>query len=119
MKKNISILSLVLLSSTNAHAANFAVITQTPTMLSAIVFLVGIGCLVGSLKILSLIKGGLLFKSWQIFLSAFIVLIISQAANLINDIEIFILPSFVVPALLLLAIGLFMLGVFETKKTLE
>ncbi|HDL01888.1 MAG TPA: hypothetical protein ENH23_06620 [candidate division Zixibacteria bacterium] len=88
-------------------------------MLSAIVFLVGIGCLVGSYKILSLVKGGLLFKSWQIFLSAFIVLIISQAANLINDLEIFILPSFVVPALLLLAIGLFMLGVFETKKTLE
>ncbi len=119
MKKNISILSLVLLSSADAHAANFAVITQPPTMLSAIVFFVGIGCLVGSIKILSLIKGGLLFKSWQIFLSAFIVLIISQAANLINDLEIFILPSFVVPALLLLAIGLFMLGVFETKKTLE
>lgn len=119
MKKNSLILGLLLLGSSNAHAANFAVITSPPTMLSAIVFLVGVGCLVGSVKILSLLRGGLLFKSWQIFLTAFITLVISQVANLIHDFEIFILPTFVVPSLLLLAIGLFMFGVFETKKTLE
>ena len=119
MKKNSFILGLLLLSSTNVHAANFAVITQPPTMLSAVLFFVSIGCLVGSVKILSLVRGGLLFKSWQIFLSAFVVLVISQIANLVNDFEIFIIPSFAVPALLLLAIGLFLFGVFETKKTLE
>ncbi len=118
MKKNYVLFSLLLLGA-DAHAANFAVITQPPTMLSAVLLLVGLGCLVGSVKILSLLRGGLLFKSWQIFLSAFAVLMISQLANLLHDFEIFMLPSFAVPALLLLALGLFMFGVFETKKTLE
>ena len=119
MKKISFALGLLLVGSTNAHAANFAVITQPQTMLSAFVFLAGIGCLVGAVNILSLVRGGLLFKSWQIFLSAFVVLIVSQIANLIHDFEIFMLPSFAVPALLLLAIGLLFFGVFETKKTLE
>ncbi len=119
MKKNSLILSLLLLCTGNANAANFAVISQPPTILSLVVFIVGIGCLLGSVKILSLLRGGLLFKSWQIFLTAFIVLVISQAANLVNDFEILLLPTFVVPALLLLTIGLFLVGVFETKKTLE
>ena len=118
MKKNSIILGLLLLGG-NAHAANFAVITQPPTLLSLIVLIAGVGCLFGSVKILSLVRGGLLFKSWQIFLTAFIVLSISQLANLVNNFEIFILPSFVVPALLVLTFGLFLLGVFETKKTLE
>jgi len=119
MKKNSLILGLMLLFVSDAHAANFAVITQPPTILSAVVFLVGVGCLVGTVKVLSLLRGGLLFKSWQIFMTAFIVLVISQAASLINDFEIFLLPTFAVPALLLLALGLFLFGVFETKKTLE
>lgn len=109
----------MLLCGTNAHAANFAVITQPPTMISAVVFLVGIGCLVGSVKILSLVRGGLLFKSWQLFLAAFVFLIFSQVVNLVHDFEILLVPTFTVPALLLLAIGLFLVGVFETKKTLE
>ena len=119
MKKNSIILGLLFLLTGNAHAANFTVITQPPTILSLVIFLVGVGCLVGSYKILSLVRGGLLFKSWQIFLTAFVVLSISQIANLVNNFEIFILPSFVVPALLVLTFGLFLLGVFETKKTLE
>jgi len=119
MKKINFILGILLLSSSNTYAANFAVITQPPTLLSVIVFLAGIGCLLGSMKILSLLRGGLLFKSWQIFLSAFIVLILSQGVSLVNDFEIFLMPSFAVPALLLLSIGLFLFGVFETKKTLE
>ena len=119
MKKSYMILSLLLFGVPNVHAANFAVITQPPTMLSAVVFLVGVGCLVGTLKVLSLLKGGLLFKSWQIFMAAFIVLVLSQATNLINDFELFLMPTFAVPALLLLALGLFLYGVFETKKTLE
>ena len=119
MKKIFTINILVLLASTKVFAANFAVITSPPTILSFVVFLVGIGCLLGALKVLALVKGGLLSKSWQMFLFGFIALIISQAANLMSDFEIYPIPTFVVPALLTIAVGLFLYGVFETKKTLE
>ena len=119
MKKICTINIAILLFSCNAFAANFAVITSPPTILSLVVVLVGIGCLIGVVKILSLIRGGLLFKSWQIFMTGFIALIVSQAVNLVNDFEIFSIPSFVVPALLTLAVGFFLYGIFETKKTLE
>ena len=119
MRKILSLSLFFTLCSTNVFAANFAVITSPPTILSIVVFLAGIGCLFGTVKILSILRGGLLFRSWQIFMTAFVALAVSQLANLINDFEIFIMPSFVVPALLTLAIGLFLYGVFETKKTLE
>lgn len=119
MKKIFALILFLTVCSTNVFAANFAVITSPPTMLSLAIVLVGIGCLVLVTRVLSLLRGGLLFKSWQIFLTAFIVLVVSQVANLVNDFEIFALPTYIVPAIVTLAVGLFLYGVFETKKTLE
>ncbi len=119
--KKISICSLliVLTTSVSANAANFAVITNPPTFLSLFVLLAAVGCLVGALKLLDILKGGQLFKSWQIFLLGFVALAISQIVSLVNDFEILIVPTFVVPALLLVTLGLFLFGVFTTKKTLS
>jgi hypothetical protein len=36
-----------------------------------------------------------------------------------NDFELLVVPSFLVPALLLVTSGLFLYGIFETKQTLE
>ena len=107
------------LLSSNAQAANFAVITSPPTILSLVVLIVAIGCLYGVVKVLSLLKGGYLSKSWQLFMSSFIVLALSQVVNLMNDFELLAVPSFLVPALLLVTSGLFLYGIFETKQTLE
>jgi len=120
MKKIITITVLgSILISTDTHAANFAVITSPPTILSIVIFLVALGCLYGVLKVLSLLKGGYLSKSWQLFMSSFIVLALSQVANLLNDFELLLVPSFLVPALLVVASGLLLIGIFETKQTLE
>ncbi|MFC1475291.1 hypothetical protein ACFLQG_01455 [Candidatus Zixiibacteriota bacterium] len=119
--RKISICSLliVLTTSVSAKAANFAVITNPPTILSLFVLFAAVGCLMGALKLLDLLKGGQLFKSWQIFLFGFVALAISQAAILLHDFEIFVIPNFVVPALLLVTLGLFLFGVFTTKKVLS
>lgn len=119
MKKVVLSTLGLLLYGSDVFAANFAVITSPPTILSLLVFLGGIGCLFLTLKILNLLRGGLLFKSWQIFMTGFIALVISQLVNLVHDFEIFLIPSYVVPAILTLAIGLFLYGILEAKKILE
>lgn len=120
MKKIITttVLGSILFSS-NTQAANFAVITSPPTILSIVIFLVALGCLYGVVKVLSLLKGGYLSRSWQLFMTSFIVLALSQVANLLKDFQLLSVPSFLVPALLVITSGLFLYGIFETKQTLE
>lgn len=109
----------VLFSSSQACAANIGVIVSPPTMLKFVVFGVVIGCVVTSIKLLGVLKGGLLFKSGQIFMFAFAVLGLSQLAALLNDFEILVLPEFVGPALWAVVCGLFLYGIFEARKILE
>jgi hypothetical protein len=114
----LSVLS-ILATSSEATAANLAVITSPPTMLKFVVFGVAIGCLVGSVKLLSVLKGGLLFKSWQIIMFGFGVLAVSQLAALLSDFEVVNVPDFVSPALWVVVCGLFLYGIFEAKRTLD
>jgi hypothetical protein len=109
----------ILIASDQVFAANIGVITSPPTLLNLVVLGVAIGCLVGSFKLLDVLKGGLLFKSWQIFMFGFAVLAINQLASLLSDLEILGLPDFVGPALWVVASGLFLYGIFQTKKTLD
>ena len=119
MKKfSIYSLFLVLFGFNNVWAANFAVITSPPTMVNIAVLGVAIACIFATLKVLNLIKGGQLFKSWQIFMFAFAALAVGQVVLLLNDFEILALPEFVAPLVIVLTCGLFMFGIMETKKTL-
>ncbi len=120
MKRVLALTMLLSIAgSSQAMAANLGVITSPPTLLNVVVFGMVIGCAVGSFKILSLLKGGFLFKSWQIFLCSFIVLALSEVGILLSDFQVVALPKFAVPALLILAVGLFLFGIFETKKVLD
>ncbi|MCK4574460.1 MAG: hypothetical protein KAU36_08810 [candidate division Zixibacteria bacterium] len=107
------------LGTSQAWAANFAVITSPPTLLHFFILAAAVGCLIGSFKVLSLVKGGQLSKSWQIFMLGFIVLALCQLAILFRDFEIVGLPVFVIPAMLFLMSGLFLYGVFEAGRTLS
>ncbi|UCD62785.1 MAG: hypothetical protein JSW34_08440 [Candidatus Zixiibacteriota bacterium] len=109
----------VLLGANPAMAANIAVITSPPTTLKLVVFGVAVGCVVATFKVLGVLKGGLLSKSWQLFLFAFLVLALGQLASLMGDMEILNLPGYVSPALWVLTSGLFLYAIFETKRTLE
>ncbi|MCK4605915.1 MAG: hypothetical protein KAU35_01330 [candidate division Zixibacteria bacterium] len=109
---------LVLAGAGSAQAANFAVIKSPPTLLNFLILIVAVVCMAGSLKVVELIRGGILSKSWQLFLGGFAVLTLAQLATLLNALEIVNLPSFVVPALLILMAGLFLYGVHEAKRTL-
>jgi len=120
MKKILGLgILFLLISNSYAMAANFAVITSPSTFLNIFVLFAVIGCGVGSFKILSLLKGGQLFKSWQIFMFGFIVLALCELVILLNIFEIFHAPQFVVPTLLFITFGLFFYGIWETKRTLD
>ncbi len=102
----------------SAHAANFAVITSAPNLLNLAVLIAAVVGVVGGVRVLSLVKGGTLARTWQVFVLALGVLIITQMAQLGHQVELFSLPTFAVPALLVVSVGLFVYGIFETKRVL-
>lgn len=101
-----------------AHAANFAVITTPSALLNIFALGIAIGGVLGSVKILNSVRGGHLDKSWQIFAAGFAVLALGQVAWLCHAFQIIVLPPYVVPAFLVLAIGLLFYGVLATKRVL-
>src|SRR3989304_9368437 len=85
---------------TSAHAANFAMIASPPTMFSFFVLVIAGFCLFGSFQIWNQVKGGLLSRSWQMFLLGFVLLAVSQLLNILSSMEVMALPGYVVPGLL-------------------
>ncbi len=119
MKLFSTTVSLVLLASTgSAEAANFAVISSPPTILNLAVLLLGLAGAVIGMQLLSVVRGGFLFRAWQIFVAGFVVLILAQIAVLLSTFEIASLPTWVAPSLMVLWAGIFLYGIFETKRVL-
>ena len=119
MKKIFLTVAFLTAAATNAQAANLAVITSPPTILNILVFLFACACLFLCAQVLGLVKGGQLSKSWQMFLLGFTLLALSQIASLLHTFEILAVPGFVVPIMMVLMVGLFMYGMYETKRILS
>jgi hypothetical protein len=120
MKKTITFTGLLLLAhSAEAHAANLALITTPMNLINVAVLLIAIAGVVGSIQVLSLVRGGALSKSWQLFVVGFIALALGQCIYVLNAVEVFAAPSFIAPALLAAAIGVIIYGVWQAKGVLE
>lgn len=120
MKKITTLTGLFLLAAgADAHAANLAVITTPMNLINVAVFLIAIGGVVGSIQVLSLVRGGALSKSWQLFVGGFIALALAQCIFVLNAIEVFAAPSFITPALVAVAAGMIIYGVWQAKRVLE
>ena len=102
-----------------AEAANLAVITSPPTLLHFVILGISVAGVLGSLKVLNLVRGGQLSRSWQYFAAAFFVLVLCQIATLGGSFGILALPSFVIPFCLVVMTGLFLMGIRETKRALS
>ena len=107
---------IVIAAATPAQAANLAVITNPPTLLNLFILVFAVGCLASAAKVMSLVRGGQLSRSWQMFAAGFAVLTLCQLATLSSHLDLILLPSFVVPAGLVLMSGLFLFGIIETKR---
>jgi len=74
--------------------------------------------LLWALKVLSLVRGGLMSKSWQMFLLGFIFLGIAQIISLMVDINIVAFPEFVSTLFYMLMAGTWLAGLHQTRKVL-
>jgi hypothetical protein len=119
MKKILTLSIIVLGLAGRTEAANFAVITSPPTLLNVFILGFAVACVAGASRVLTLVRGGHLSRSWQLFTAGFVVLVLCQLAILGNAFELITLPSFVVPAGLALMCGLFLYGIFETRRVLS
>ncbi|MEW5993150.1 MAG: hypothetical protein AB1744_01980 [Candidatus Zixiibacteriota bacterium] len=120
MYRRILLSSVVfLLAAARAEAANFAVITSPPTFLSLFILCFAVACVAGTAKVHALVRGGELSRSWQLFMAGFAVLALCQAAVLANAFELVAIPSFVVPAGLVVMAVLFLYGIVEARRVLS
>ena len=120
MRKYTILLTLVLAGSAgSAQAANLAVITSPPTFLSVFALLVSCAGLAFCFQVVSLVKGGLFSRIWQLFVIGFALLALSQVSVLLNHFELMVVPGFVLPALLLAMAGVFSYGIIEAKRILS
>lgn len=120
MKRSfLTLVVMLLIGNSSVYAANLAVITAPPTMLDMLILIFGVACAAGAFRVLTLVRGGNLSKSWQLFVGGFSLLVLAQLMRLLSAVEIIFLPTFVVPACFVLMAGLFLYGVLETKRTLS
>lgn len=120
MKNIIKLLIILFFCGFNsAYAANLAVITSPPTLLNLAGLVVAVICVIGSFKVLTLVRGGSFSRSWQFLMGGFITFVLGQLVMMLNTFEIISVPSFLFPAFLVLAAGLFLYGIWETKRVLS
>ena len=102
-----------------ARAGEVAVIANPPTFITAVIFVGACACIAVCLQVLLLVRGGQLSRSWQWFLAGFAILAVSQLGIILHNFGALVIPSWFVPALLVLMAGTFFYGLYETKRALS
>ena len=113
------ITTLLIMSSRPAHAAFDAnELYTTGAIINLVVLVCAAVCLIWALRILSLVKGGLISKSWQMFVVGFCFLIAAQLMVVGEKVGILTLPTYVSTALYLLMTITWLAGLYQTRKVL-
>jgi len=114
-----SVLVLNLIMSGSAEASiSTENLYDTGSMINLVLLLCALVCLVWSLKILSLVRGGLLSKSWQMFVLGFGFLLLAQVIMIAESVNLFSIPAFIATALYLLMGLTWLVGLYQTRKIL-
>jgi len=75
-------------------------------------------CLLWSLRIMSLVRGGLMSKSWQMFVLGFGFLVIAQLIALGANAQLFLIPGYITTVLYLLMAVMWLAGLYRTRRIL-
>lgn len=117
--KRLLIAGTLFLSAASTRAADFAVVVTPPGAMNILVLVAAVVGAVGAFQVSQLVRGGLMSKSWQLFAAAFGVLFLGQLLALLEDLQVFAMPTVLIPVLWLIAFGLFCWAVYQTKRTLS
>jgi len=101
-----------------AAAVRLESLYSTGSAISILVLLCAVICLVWSLKILSLVRGGLMSRSWQMFVVGFCFLTFAQLLTIGQQADMFALPGYIIAALYLVMAFTWLLGLYQTRKVL-
>ncbi|UCD18538.1 MAG: hypothetical protein JSV44_06415 [Candidatus Zixiibacteriota bacterium] len=91
---------------------------STASIFNLVLLLCAIVCLAWSLKILSLVRGGVLSRSWQMFVLGFGFLLLAQVLILSERAELLQVPGFVATAFYLMMAITWLVGLYQTRKIL-
>jgi hypothetical protein len=120
MKLSTAIIAIIITGiGGRAEAANLTVIVSPPSLMSLVVLGLAVAGVVFGLQLMKVVKGGFLFRAWQVFVAGFALLALSQLSSLIRATEIAAIPLWVPQALMVLWAGSFFYAVFETKRALS
>jgi len=120
MKSRIALVLTALLGmASSACADEVAVIASPPTFFTIVIFVAACACVAVCFQVLALVRGGQLSRSWQLFLAGFAVLAASQLGLILHSFGVIVLPSWLVPGLMLAMAGVFFYGLYETKRILS
>lgn len=102
-----------------AYAALNTNAIYSPTAIINLVLLVcAIICLAWAMKILSLVRGGLFSKSWQMFVIGFCFLVFAQLIVLGERTGLIELPGYFMTSAYLLMAFTWLIGLYHTRKIL-
>jgi len=119
MRKWLPFLVMAVALSDRALAAPGGTGGGMAVIFNLLVFLGAMACLVISLRVFVLVKGGALARGWQMLIVSFVTLAAGQVFILAEKIGLFSL-GFDIPGLLYLAtVALWFAGLMQTRKVLE
>jgi len=108
-------ISAPIFANTGFNTAGFI---KPMSVIHLVVLLTAFICLVWALKILSLVKGGLMSKSWQMFGLGFGILIVAQFVSLGRSADMIAIPEFIAPGLYMIMALSWLYGLYQTRKVL-
>lgn len=93
-------------------------VSSTSAIFNIVLLICAFTCLIWSLKILSLVRGGLISKSWQMFVLGFCFLILAQLIIVGEKVGLIFIPTYVTTALYLFMTITWLIGIYQTRKVL-
>lgn len=96
-----------------------AVAATPPLMVTIVLLLCACACVAFSVQVFLLIKGGQLSRSWLILTFGFVILALTQVVTLMSGFGVFTANRYLIPSLLVVMTGLFIYGLYETKRALS
>ena len=123
MRKIIKILLLpflvVVLAGNTAYASiQLEDFYSTSSIFNITLLICALICLMWSLKIMSLVRGGLMSKSWQMFVIGFGFLVIAQVFVIGENAQLFLLPGYIISVFYLLMAVMWLIGLYKTRRVL-
>jgi hypothetical protein len=112
-------LALIGLLPETSQAADFALLLTVPAIVNQVVLIAAIASLLVAFRVYTLVKGGLLAKSWQMFVVGLLCLAIAQIFALAETAGYFSAPEWLRPMTFLCMAGLWLYGLLQARRALS